>query len=205
MHTDPVLPARRPRSWIAWSLVLTAIALPSLVIWSIVSCFGLDSDAAALRDAVIGSDRDVLLPKVELRLGWVPLALIRMGLRPSGLEPEVRWALESVRSVEVGVYASGGGEELGEAKGPLAASDAALRPLHWDRTVGVVHEGAVVGVYSRENKRDLDALHFCVLVRHQNCLVVAAVRCRAQPLVELAQEVVRRDDPVKAGRLARWR
>lgn len=191
-HPSPPILAtpRRRRPGIVWSLVGVSIAVPALLIYSVVRCFSLGADGAALRGAVLESPRQAFQPQVELRLGWLPLGLLRQGLRLADPEPAARVALESIRRVEVGVYELGDAGASVDASEVLAAGDRALRPLNWERAVGVLHEGAIVGVYSRETANDPDALEFCVLVRRENHLVLAAVGCRSGPLLEFARQAL---------------
>ena len=186
----PVSSRRCQRPGLVWGLLLAFIGLPSLILYSIVSCFGLGSDAAALREAVMASSDSGLNRQAELRLGWLSLTAMRQGLRWVELDPEVRLALDSIRSAEAGVYASDD-EVPADVAGLMAAGDGALRPLGWDRMVGVVHEGDVVGVYSYANPGDPADLQLCVLVRHEGRLVLAAIRCRAGPLLALLETAVR--------------
>jgi len=186
----PVVPRRRQRPGLVWGLLLAFIGLPSLLLYSVVSGFGLGSDAAALREAVMASGDSVLNRQAELRLGWLPLTAMRQGLRWVELDPQARLALDSIRSVEAGVYASAE-EDSADVAGLMAAGDGALRPLGWDRMVGVVHEGDVVRVYSRETPGDPEDLHLCVLVRHEGRLILAAIRCRTGPLLAMLEAAVR--------------
>lgn len=183
-----VSPPRRQRSWLGWALVVVTIAVPSLVLFGIMSVFGLGADAAALRSAVTASAPDAFHRQIELRLGWIPLTLVRQGLRLADLEPEARLALDSIRSVEVGIY---GADKAAASRAPidlLTAGDGGLRPRGWDRVVGVIQPGTVVGVYAQDNARDAEDLRLCVLVQHENRLVVGAVRCRTGPLMELVRD-----------------
>ncbi len=185
----PTVPSpRRPRPWLAWGLVAAAILPPTLLLYGIMSCFGLGSDAAALRESVVTSANPPIHRQAELKLGWVPLTLARLGLRLADLEPEARLALESVRGVEVGLYGCGDADASRGATDILAAGDDAMRPRGWERVVGVIQEETVVGVYTRDNARDPDDLRFCVVVRHGDHLVLAAVQCRAGPLMEIVRE-----------------
>lgn len=193
----PVVPRRRQRPGLVWGLLLAFIGIPSLLLYGVVSCFGLGSDAAALREAVMASGHSALNRQAELRLGWLPLTAVRLGLRWGDLDPEVKLALDSIRSVEAGVYAS---DDEGPANfaGLMAAGDGALRPLGWDRIVGVVHEGDVVSVYSHDTPGDPEDLHFCVLVHHEGRLVLAAIRCRAGPLLAMLETAVRPARPPRS-------
>lgn len=185
---NPVVPPpRRQRSWLGWALVGIAIAVPSLVLFGIMSVFGLGADAAALREAVMASAPNAFHRQMELRLGWIPLTLVRQGLRLADLEPEARLALDSIRNVDVGVYGAGNAPGSLAPVDLLSAGDDGLRPRGWDRVVGVVQPGSVVGVYAQDNARDPEDLRLCVLVRHEDRLVVAAVRCRTGPLMELVR------------------
>ena len=202
MGVPPPRPAsRRPHSRLAWILVVAAIAIPSLLLYGIMSCFGLGSDASALRGALMESARPGFHRQVELRLGWIPLSLVRQGLRLADLDTEARLALDSIRSVEVGVYGCGNPGEAHEGMGLLAAGDGVLEPRGWDRVVGVVHGDDVVGVYAQDSARDPDDLHFCVLVRHGDRLVLAAIRCRAGPILEILRESL--EIPVSVARRRR--
>ncbi|MEN9677113.1 MAG: hypothetical protein RIS76_3009 [Verrucomicrobiota bacterium] len=145
----------------------------------------------------MASSDSVLNRQAELRLGWLPLTVVRQGLRWVDLDPEVRLALDSIRSVEAGVYASDD-EGPADVAGLMAAGDGALRPLGWDRIVGVVHEGDLVGVYSHANPGDPEDLRLCVLVRHEGRLVLAAIRCRAGPLLAMLETAVRPARPPRS-------
>lgn len=194
----PPLPSqRRQRPGLVWGLLVAFIGLPSLLLYGVVSCFGLGSDAAALREAVMASSDSGLNRQAELRLGWLPLTVMRQGLRWVDLDPEARLALDSIRSVEAGVYASDD-EGPVDVAGLMAAGDGGLRSLGWDRIVGVVHEGDVVGVYSHANPHDSEDLSFCVLVHHEGRLVLAAIRCRAGPLLALLETAVRTAHPPRS-------
>lgn len=193
----PVPSRRRERPWLVWVLLAAFMGVPSLLLYGVVSCFGLGSDAAALREAVMASSDSGLNRQAELRLGWIPLTAMRQGLRWVNLDPEARLVLDSIRSVEAGVYAF---DDVGvpDRAGLLAAGDGALRPLGWDRIAGVIHEGDVVGVYSHAHPHDSEDLHFCVLVHHEGRLVLAAIRCRAGPLLAMLETAVRTAHPPRS-------
>lgn len=182
------LPPPRRRPWKAWVLVSVFLVVPTLLLIGVMSCFGLGSDAAALRQSVVTSARPSWNRQIELRLGSISLALARQALRFVDLEPEARQMLEAVRGVEVGVYERREGASEPDPAQLLKSGDDALGRRGWERVVGVVHDDTLVNVYGRSADSGDGNLRLCILVRHQNRLVVASVRGRADSLMKLVQE-----------------
>ena len=67
--------------------------------------------------------------------------------------------------------------------------------------VVVVHGDGVVGVYAQDSARAPVELHFCALVRNGDRLVLAAIRCRAGPILEILRESL--EIPVSVARQRR--
>ena len=181
---NPAAPSRaaggRPSRWV-WVVVVLCIGLPSLLLYGVMSSFSLGGDAAALRDAVHRGGG------LELRLGSWALGALRSGVGSLGAEPEVQTVLGSLNRIECGVYSMGEGQ--GTRPGDLLqAGDEAMKSRGWSRVVGVNWAGDVVGVYAGDAASDAEEVSLCLLVCHEQQLVIAGARCRVDRLMALLGE-----------------
>ncbi|MCW5558181.1 MAG: hypothetical protein KIT22_10170 [Verrucomicrobiae bacterium] len=164
--------ARRQAPWLVWSLIVLCVGIPSLALYSLVSCFRLGPDARALSRGL----RSGGSPGVELRLGALPMSLMRFGLRFAPLEPEARMAVEALRGVEVGIYPFGGAGDSEERSRRIAAGNAALAARGWQRVVGVANDDVTVSVHVRDDERRPERLQLCAAVQRESHVVVVSVR-----------------------------
>ncbi|MFO1459567.1 MAG: hypothetical protein U1G08_09155 [Verrucomicrobiota bacterium] len=184
-------PAAPPRaagtrsSRLIWVVVVLCIGLPSLLVYGVMSSFSLGGDAAALRDAVHQGGG------LELRLGSWTLGAVRAGAGCLGTEPEIQNFLSSVRRIECGVYPITEGQGTSPVD-LLSAGDKVMKSRGWSRVVGVMDSGDVVGVYAQDAVPDAEDVSLCVLVRHQEHLVIAGGSCRVTHLLELLGDEGRR-------------
>lgn len=115
-------------------------------------------------------------PGIALRLGTVPLSLLRFGLRRTPMDPEVFAALDALHGVEVALYPFAGAGDPNDAPRRLAAGSAALAARGWHRIVGFANDEVTVSVHARDDARHPDRLELCAAVLHDLHCVVVSVR-----------------------------
>ena len=188
--SDPTAP-RRPRqsAWLVGLLVGSSIALPALLILGVVRSFGPGDDTRLLRQAMIRPGKNVAFPGAGLRIGPMPLSLVRLGLRAAPLEPEARRIIAAVREIEAGWYLVGTDATGEEVEGMLIRADQALQPRGWHRAVTVRHEETCVAVFANEDGGPADTVRLCALVLQDGHAFVGGARVRPEPLLELLHQL----------------
>lgn len=150
-------------------------------------CLRLGSDTAAVRSAVMSAvpDAGAWDEKIELSLGALSMSLARTITRFTDIPPEGRAALQSARSVEVGVYEFHGAAAASSRPAMLAEATATLEARGWARIVAVVDGKDIVAVFTPEEDEPRSSVKLCVVVFDGHELVVAAARVRPEPLVAM--------------------
>ncbi|MBN8246530.1 MAG: hypothetical protein J0L84_03710 [Verrucomicrobia bacterium] len=171
-NTPPASRTRRQSPWLVWSLIALAVGIPSLALFSLVQCFRPGPDVRALGQEMRGGGA----PGIALRLGTVPLSLIRFGLRRTPMDPEALAALDALQGVEVAVYPFAGAGDPDGVPRRLEAGSAALAARGWHRVVGVANDEVTVSVHARDDARHPDRLELCAAVLHDAHCVVVSVR-----------------------------
>jgi hypothetical protein len=155
----------------------------------VASMFRLDADAAALRREVVAATDADWSTKVQLNAGWIPLALVRTGLRfvdHKDIE-EARLALSSVRHVSVGVYDKVRRGETWSREQLLTRTDERMRQRGWTRVVGVTEHNEAVLVYASDRLEAGDRIDLCIAVVDGDEMVIVSTRVDAAPLMKLAE------------------
>jgi hypothetical protein len=166
------------------STLLVASVLGAFVVWRF---FQLGSETEALRAGLMDATHGTCEKKIAVHVGMFATALVRAGSRFFTIPPEPRAALESVHSVEFGIYELQEGSADIDAGAVLASTDKAMGARGWERCVGVVHEHQVVAVYLPRQGIRLGSLKCCLLVLESRNLVVLSARGNLEPLIALAQ------------------
>jgi hypothetical protein len=165
---------------------IVALAAVVILAWcyiGVTGYFRLSSETRALRESVMNSVSGQWSKRFAVNVGRCTVGLVQLGSGLVHLPPEARAALDSLRGGEVGVY------RLQQAQGcinPAAvfqAADRAMAARGWDRIVGVAKASELVGIYA---PRSGSGLKCCLMVLHEQDLVVASVRGDPRPLLKLA-------------------
>jgi hypothetical protein len=150
----------------------------------VASYFHLSSDTRALRSELTRASGAEWQQQIGLSVGNVTLGLVRAGLSWTPIEPEARAALRTVRGVEVGVYELAAGTERPDRTAMLAAADSVMNARGWERVVGVLDGGQLVGVYLPAEMGSPQRVKACVVVLDGKQLVVVSARANLEPLLE---------------------
>jgi hypothetical protein len=182
----PPLPIRRAAAFRWWhgllGLFLCGLVAVALLAWSLLAPW---REVRALRDTLGAATGGAGTTRVQVSVGALPLALVRLvaGLLP--LPPEARPALDAVRGISVGVYQA---PQAGPVSAKwLEAADRRMTDQGWERVVGVVDGAEVVGVYVPRDLAGAHRMSVAVFVRSGEDLVVVSARGNLDPLIELAR------------------
>jgi hypothetical protein len=100
---------------------------------------------------------------------------------------EVQAGIQTVRSVEVGVY-KGTELSMGRSYGSaVAAMDRKMRHRGWERVVSVFKDSDLVTIYIPREGLSEERIQCCFLVVHDNELVVGSARCSLGPILRLPE------------------
>lgn len=181
----PVSPSSRLRAW-HWVMgtFLVASVLGGFAVWRL---FQLGAETEALRAGMIGATHGRCEKKLALHVGMFATALVRAGSRFFTMPPEPRAALDSIHSVEVGIYEVQGNSAPVDAGAVLASTDKAMAARGWDRVVGVVHDHQVVTLYVPRRGISLRGLKCCLLVLQGRNMVLVSAKGNVEPLIALVQ------------------
>jgi len=168
----PVIRTRRQSPWLVWSLIALCVGIPSFALYTLAACFRLGPDAQALGEGFRGRGA----PGLELRLGALPMSLLRFGLHRAPLEPEARMALDALHGVEVGLYPFAGGGHPEETSERIIAGSAALSGRGWYQALGIANDEVTVSVHVREDERRPDRIQLCAVVQRESHVAVISVR-----------------------------
>jgi hypothetical protein len=178
-----VRPRRRVWPWILGG----AVFCMAMAVASVVSCFGLDRDAAALHRRVAAVFGDSLHRRVQLSVGLPGVTAARMIVHSiDDVPPEARQALAAVKSASVGVYELDAAPEAAARARLLREADEAMNRRGWSRVVGVADGDDTVAVYADPEADADDSQRVCVLVCDHRNVVIVAARADPAPLVALA-------------------
>ena len=189
MNSSPVPPLVRPRATGRWLwLVLVLFLVPFLAVGGLVlgvaSFFHQSSDTRGLRKTLTQAGDTEWRQHIALNIGSVTLGLVRAGLSFAPLDPEARVALRTVRGVEVGIYELATGSKSPDRVAMLAAADRAMSSRGWERVVGVLDKGQMVGVYLPAQINSVHQVKACVVVSEGRQMVVVSARADLEPLQE---------------------
>jgi len=184
------MPSRRRFPVGAGCVVLALVmGLPLLCAIEITGYFRLSSATRALRSSVMESVPGQWDKRIAVHLGSLTLDLVRFGSRFFKLPPEPRAAIDSLHGAEVGVYRLHDAPATVNYYTILAAADKSMSRRGWERIVGVAEGRQFVAVYAPHGIRTVGRLACCVLVLHEQDLVVASVRGNPEPLLELVRRL----------------
>jgi hypothetical protein len=187
METQPFGERPRPRIGAGLVLVLGAIALPTLLIIGITGYFRLGSDTAALRDGVLEVMPGTHDARGTLNVGPITLGLARLGIGMiDDIPADARQAISSVHSVEGAVYHINNWVEPAARARIATETRKVMRKRGWDPLVMVQKGEDLVQVFFKEKTMFRRQLRLCVLVLHEEELVIASVRGDITPLIDLA-------------------
>ena len=153
----------------------------------VASFFYLGSDARALRNGFMGSSGGRWQQRIAFNVGGMTTGLVRLGAGLFKTPQEVQVGIETVRSVEVGVYK---GTELSRGRSygsTVAAMDRKMRKRGWERVVGVFKDSDLVTIYIPRDGLSEERIQCCFLVVHDNELVVGSARCSLGPILRLPE------------------
>src|SRR6185503_11503215 len=154
-----------------WANLQIACAV-GLVTICLTGCFRVSSDVGALRDSVMKAAHAEREERIEIGVGPLTLNLARAGLSFVDLDPEVRAALQVVRSAEVGVYKVRNKRQQLSHAAMLSAADETMADRGWDRVVCVMNRHEFVAVYVPGNVRSTRNMKVCfVTVNNHECVV----------------------------------
>lgn len=184
--TDPIMntgpsaspPRRHPWRW----LLLGSLAFLLLAAGGAYQLLALHGGAAALRREVLQDTGDSIT-RVQLSLEGPVLSLLRFGLSFASLPADARDALQSVRRVSVGVYATEGEPPRATV---IQRTDTAMARRGYTRLVGVADGEDTVLVYAPEDAGEGE-IEVCVAACERGHVVIASVQLDAEPLATLVQ------------------
>ncbi len=189
MNTPAVPPLIRPRAkrtwlWVGLALLLIPLVGLGILVLGVASCFHLSSDTRALRGELVRASGAEWRQQIGLSVGSLPLGLVRAGLSFVPLEPEARAALRTVRGAEVGIYELASESARLDRSAMLTAADGVMRKRGWERAVGVLDGGQMVGVYLPADLSTARRVKACVVVLDERQLVVVSAHANLEPLLE---------------------
>lgn len=182
MDVPRVQPPPVPRSGLAWWHWLLAVGLflvagGGFLAWRTLTPV---REASALRDALGAAGGLRGDASLQLNVGALPMVVARLGARFLPLPPEACVALRTLRGASLGIYPGTSGVR-GAAL--LEAADRGLTKRGWERVVGVVDGGQVVGVYLPRDLSSHRRIRVAVFVQSREQLVVVTARANLEPLL----------------------
>jgi len=153
----------------------------------VASFFFLGADARALRNGFMDSSEGRWHQRIAVNVGGMTTGLVRLVAGVFKAPQEVQAGIETVRSVEVGVYR---GTDLPVGKGyssAVATMDKRMQKRGWERMVGVFKGSDLVAVYVPRSGLSEERIRCCFLVTHDNELVVGSARCSLGPILRLPE------------------
>lgn len=185
--------ATKPRKGLFWGLVVVLFIVIALPIYAVTSVLRMGAEALAVRDTVvpIASVSGQCDKRIELNLGGGLLGLARMIGGIADIPYEARCALNAVHRVQVGVYYLP--EVMVDARDQAAfmnRTTAVLDQRDWQRIVGVVDGGDIVGIFIPRVLEGVEDIDVCVVVLDGHDLVVVSARADLRPLIPLIREKI---------------
>ncbi len=181
------IPPRRPVRHLWWLIPLALfIIVPTLLAAGVFSCLSLRGEAQSLRDSLDEVPSLKCEKKIEISIGACVFGAARLGISFLDVEPEIRAALSSVRSVSVGVYElRNRGTSHSEAK-LLAAADQAMDERNWERMIVVMNPDELIAIYAPRAPTKTAEIDLCLAVVNQHEMVIVSGRADPTPLLEFA-------------------
>lgn len=164
----------------------TCLAILGCLPLGLTGCFKVSRDVDSLRQSVMQVIPSGWHEEIEIGVGGWVFALARGGSALLELDPDIRAALEVVRSADVGVYKFQGNSKNLNAGKILKSADDAMTKRGWERVVGVVSPGEVVAIYLPKDMNSSRLVRFCVLVLDDRQMVIASACSNLEPLLTLA-------------------
>ncbi len=169
------------------AVVLTLVGLGCLLAWAWRPSGDLRSLRTAVRSASVGAWR----PEMEVSVGRLPAWCARSALGWIELPPEVRAAVNAVRSAEIGIYRRPAGPTNSESS-PfelLRKVQTTLGEGGWSPVVTVREGERTIAVLTRGDSGASDSpLAACALVLEEERLILVAGDLQLAPLLELGIE-----------------
>jgi hypothetical protein len=178
-------PTTHPRTRKWHFLLLSFLLFCSFAAIGIASYFRLGPDTAALRSSFLKVEDVPWNRKIAIHIGPLTMAMFRHAVRFIDMGDEPKAVIESLRSIEVGVY------ELPisaneNALTSLDAADKAVASRKWQRVVSVKNEEAQVAIYAQTPGVSAKAVRCCFMVLHERLLIVGSARINPESLMRLA-------------------
>jgi hypothetical protein len=164
-------------------VVLVVLLLLAWCYVGVTGYFRLSSETRALRESLMSSVAGHWDKRLAVNVGSWTVGLARLGLSFVRLPPEAQAAIDSVRGADVGVYRLRQAPGRVDSAAAFRAADEAMAARGWDRIVGVAKASELVGIYT---PRSGCGFKCCLMVLHEQDLVVASVRGDPRPLLKLA-------------------
>jgi hypothetical protein len=177
-------PANRPWFWVGLALLLFPFVALGVIALGAASYLHLSSDTRALRNGLMKASGVEWRQHLGLNLGGLTLGLVRAGLSLAPLDAQARAAVQTVRGVEVGIYELTAGTKPPDCAAMLAVADTVLNARGWERVVGVLDGGELVGVYVPGAAIAARQMKCCVLVFDGRQMVLVSAQADVEPLWE---------------------
>jgi hypothetical protein len=191
---------KAPFGWLI--LPFTLFVASGLIVVGLTSFIRLSGGARCLSNSLthsIQSQQAGWSKMLEINVGRFTFGAARTALSFARLDPEVRTALRSVRSAQVGLYQLSSDADYLNLGTLLNAADQAMTRKGWTRLVGVSREHELVAVYVPVQQTDASDVQACVAVVNGRQLVVVGARSDLEPLVDLALKQANRVSSVHRG------
>jgi hypothetical protein len=177
-------PTRRPWFWVGLALLLFPFVALGVIALGAASYLHLSSDTRALRNGLMKASGVEWRQNIVLNIGSTTLSLVRAGLSLAPLDAQARAAVQTLRSVEVGIYELTPGTKPPDCAAMLAAADTVLNARGWERVVGVLDGEELVSVYVPGTAIAARQVKCCVLVFDGKQMVLVSARADVEPLWE---------------------
>ena len=184
MNPEPSRPSAGLGTWllrIFLGCFLLAVGVPVALA---IALLHLSGDTRALRDAAIEGDGATWKKRIELHVGAVPLAAVRVGLPFVHIDEDAKTAFSSLHSVEFSVHELASSEP--NRARVIAEADARMSKRGWDRIVAVLNKDTAVSVYTQGAPGD--DLKISALVLNDRHMVAVTGCGDPRPLLELAMK-----------------
>jgi hypothetical protein len=158
-----------------------------LAVFSITGYFRPSSEASALRRSVMNTAGGEWHKKIAVRVGFFTTGLIRFGSQFFNVPGEARAVIDSVRGGEFGIYICRQEPTSFNRGAVFAAADKSMKARGWIRVVGVVHDEQLVAVYMPRKAISTSNVSCCVMVLHEEKLILASAHGNLEPLLHIAE------------------
>jgi len=154
------------------------------MIVGIASYFHLSSDTRALRQGLMKASGVEWRQQIGLNIGAFTFGAARAGLAFVPLDPDARAAVAAVRGAEVGIYQMTTDRDRPDGATMLAIADEVMNERGWERTVGVLHEEQLVGVYLPGDSFSARRVKCCIVVFDGRQMILVRANANLEPLLE---------------------